>query len=163
MQNGQLIFRRCLRCDKMRIPKKKLQTLPLNYLRRLRDYLDVLIGQLEAAPRREIDIAFEHPEDPSRVQVLRVKGDPEKSKSWEQVERVFCDPPCPDCPHGDFFYRYYRRKDGSVRIYYVGKLFLQHEIFEQMRKRITPPLEVLSIEQLRKRVDGGQKYDDDSV
>jgi hypothetical protein len=118
--------------------------MPLRDLRQLHDYIGSLLTKLDQGPRREIDIATEHPEDPSRVRVLRINGDP-KSSRWMQVERIYCSPPCADCPHGDYFYRYTRRKNGSVRVQFKSKAFFPHETLEHLKEGVRPSMASLEI------------------
>src|SRR5579859_7471990 len=94
---------------------------PLKILRQQREKLDTLISELEKQRHRIIDVAYERLEESHKFEVLRVDGDPEKDKSWTQLERVTCKVKCQQCPHGDFLYKYYKRKDGSFRIKFQGE------------------------------------------
>jgi hypothetical protein len=118
--------------------RQKYTSMPLRKLRRLAADLEKLIKELEGTPLREIDIAAEHSGDPALVaQVLRTHGSAQ-DRQWFQVERIYCSiERCPSCPHGDFKYRYQRRKDGTFTKKYICKMAVNGEIVEWMKSTVT--------------------------
>jgi hypothetical protein len=126
----------------MRIQREKYQEMSLKDLRTLRDYLDSLIQKIENGSRREIDIATDHPEEPSRIRVLGIQGNPETSKSWIQREQILCAQRCSNCPHGEFLYRYKRRKDGSLSVKYLGKAVFESDILDIIKRGIRDPINI---------------------
>jgi hypothetical protein len=133
--------------------------MPLTELRRLASDLQKLIQELEAGPQRDIDIATEHNGDPKLVaKVLRTSGSP-SDHHWYQVERIYCSiERCPSCPHGDFKYRYQRRKNGTIRKKYICKMALSDEIVQRMKSTVTQghryKLETLPTETGSRDADG---------
>jgi hypothetical protein len=120
------------------VQRGKYNAMPLIELRRLRDGINSCIQQLEQGEKREIDIAYEHTGDPERTaRVLRVIGDPNSGR-WSQVERVFCSAErCPDCPHGDFLYRYRRnRRRGTTSAKYGGTMAFSDETIQHLRRDV---------------------------
>ena len=113
-----------------RMRRRKFEVMPLSKLRRLRDELQILVSELENGPRREIDIATAHTDDPALIdQVLRIIGD-ETSSTWVQVERIFCSlDRCPNCQHGEFMYEYRKnRKSGTTKVSFKGIPFSQQAL-----------------------------------
>lgn len=113
-----------------RMQRRKFEMMPLSELRRLRDDLQKLVSELENSPRREIDIATAQTGDPAlTAQVLRIIGD-KNSNKWGQVERILCSSErCPNCPHGDFRYEYWKnKKSGVIKVIYKGKAFPQEAL-----------------------------------
>jgi hypothetical protein len=107
---------------------------PRKILLRERDLLNSQITKIEKQPLRIIDVANERLEASHVFKVLRLDGNPEKDKSWTQIERIFCKSRCEKCPHGDFLYRYSKRKDGTNRIVMTGEAVFNFEALEKMRK-----------------------------
>jgi hypothetical protein len=107
---------------------------PLKSLLRERDILNSQISKIQKQPIEIIDIANERLEASHEFKVLRVDGDPIKDRSWTQLERIFCKTKCEKCPHGDFLYRYSKRKNGTYRIVMEGELSFDYEVLERMKK-----------------------------
>ncbi len=127
--------------------RQRFEAMPLHKLRPLPDEILKLIKELEAGPRREIDIVTEHSEDPALVaRILRTEGDP-NGNDWYQIERIYCSPEkCPNCPHGDYRFRYQRNKrKKTIRKKFIAKMVFDHETIERMKKHIGAPIATYEI------------------
>lgn len=126
-----------IECADIRMNKwqrAKYNGMTLRELRSHRDYLNELVAEFEKSEPRWIDVLFEH-HDPNLVaQVLRLDGDP-NSSDWRQLERIYCCAQrCPQCPHGDHWFRYRRNKrKGTVTRKYSGTAYFPFDVMERMR------------------------------
>jgi len=107
---------------------------PLKELKKQKAELEKIITELEKQPPRILDIAYERIQKNHRFKILKIEGSPKKDKKWRQVERIICKTKCSKCPHGDFWYRYSKRKDGSLNIKLLGEYFFDFEVVQKMMK-----------------------------
>jgi hypothetical protein len=117
--------------------------MPLRKLRDLAAQVQLVIRELEDAPmRREIDIAAEHHGSADLIHsVIRTIGDKTTGR-WRQIEKIYCSlDHCPQCPHGEFIFRYRRNKrKGSMTVTFAGVPALPNEILELMRSEVRNPV-----------------------
>jgi len=100
------------------IPKRILDELAeedLPQLMEIRDYLDQLISLREESPDGETPKA--ETED---------GGKRHGSVTYRQ-EWVYCGKECKKCPHGPYWYCYWK-EDGKTRTKYIGKVLKEVEI-----------------------------------
>lgn len=83
------------------------QKLPVLY--EIRDLVDRLISELELPPSNE-DL-------PAKGDILDVKR---SGPITYRLERVSCGKGCKGCPHGPYWYGYWR-EGGKTRSKYIGK------------------------------------------
>ena len=122
--------------------RRRFEAMPLRKLCPLPGEIQKLIAELEAGPRREIDFVTENPADQSLVErVLRTEGDSQGSK-WYQNERIYCSPEhCPECPHGDYRFRYQRNeRKKTIRKTFVAKMAFDHEVIERLKRDRRAPI-----------------------
>jgi hypothetical protein len=117
--------------------------MPLRNLRELASDVQALVRELENAKmRREIDIASEHQGDKNLIHsVVRTIGDKSTGR-WRQVENIYCClEHCPQCPHGEFVFRYRRNiRKRTVSVTFVGMPALPNELLEMMRSEVRDPV-----------------------
>jgi hypothetical protein len=81
----------------------------LHALYEIRDFIDHLISERESSP---------DPKDmPDKGNVLEVKR---AGSMTYRLERVSCGKGCKGCPHGPYWYGYWR-EGGKTRSKYIGK------------------------------------------
>lgn len=134
--------------------RQRFQSMPLGELRSLAGELQQLIGELEAGPRREIDLIAEHSGDPALVaRILRIEGDP-KSSNWYQIERIYCSVErCPECPHGDYRFRYQQNKrKKTLKKTFIAKMAFDHETIENIKRNVRPPVATYEIKSPKTRI-----------
>lgn len=117
--------------------------MPLRHLRELAADVQALIRELESAKvRREIDIASEHQGNKELIHsVVRTIGDKSTGR-WRQVENIYCClERCPQCPHGEFVFRYRRNlRKHTVSVTFVGTPALPNAVLEMMRSEVRNPV-----------------------
>lgn len=100
------------------IPKHILDELAeeeLPQLLEIRDYLDQLISLRE-----------ESPEEGDSKAETEDEGKRHGSVTYRQ-EWVYCGKECKKCPHGPYWYCYWK-EDGKTRTKYIGKVLKEVEI-----------------------------------
>ena len=104
--------------------RKSLLSKSLRELRQLRDDVNSVIRELEAGPRRDIDIALEFDGSEDRIaEVVDTRGR-SRPRACIRNLRIYCsDERCSDCPHGPFLYEYWMTQKG-LRIKFVGIPFI---------------------------------------
>ncbi len=94
------------------IPKTVIRTLPhqdLSVLYEIRDLVECLISERDKPPQAE-----ELPDDGAVLDVQTT------GSITYRLEKVSCGKNCKGCPHGPYWYGYWR-EDGKTRSKYVGK------------------------------------------
>jgi hypothetical protein len=126
--------------------KQQLYRLPLRKLRELATDVQSVIRELEKAPvRRDIDIAAEHSGHADLIHsVARIIGD-KASGRWRQIQNIYCClEHCPQCPHGEFVFRYRRnKKTGKITVSFAGIPALPNDILAAMGANIRDPVPYL--------------------
>ena len=92
-----------------KIIRKSLERQDLSVLRETLNLIEHLIREKEGSLKLE--------ELPSRRAVLEVK---ESGSVTYRLERVSCGKNCKGCPHGPYWYGYWR-EGGRTRSKYIGK------------------------------------------
>src|ERR1700733_2538017 len=122
---------------------QRLRRMPLRDLREFAADVQALVRELESAKvRREIDIASEHQGNNDLIHsIVRTIGDKSTGR-WRQVEKVYCcSERCPQCPHGEFIFRYRRNlRKHTMSVTFVGMPGLPNEILEVMRSEVRDPV-----------------------
>ena len=80
--------------------------------------LEIVISEIESGPRREIDIADSHIGDPALIANSTLLRGKRGEGRWSVRESIYCSlERCPNCPHGDYLYEYFRyKRKGIVRV-----------------------------------------------
>ncbi len=114
--------------------------MPLVKLKKLQSDLELLLRELEAGPRREVDIAWEHRGVPAQIcEVLEVRH-VDKGKRWKQLEKIYCSAArCLKCPHGPYWYEYRTNKRReTVTVVFKGKMAFDYDLIRELKRNTRP-------------------------
>jgi hypothetical protein len=115
--------------DSTSLSKLRYDTTPLfnlkeelNELKSKTAKLEAVISEIESSPRREIDMADSHTGDPAFIAKSTLLRGKRGERRWRVRESIYCSlERCPNCPHGDYFYDYFRNKrKGTLTVKLVG-------------------------------------------
>jgi hypothetical protein len=116
--------------------RSKFVAMPLMRLRKLHSELAGLIRDLEASPRREVDVAYDHRGLPGQTcQVLEVKHITPGRKR-RQLEKVYCSERRRGrCPHGPYWYEYRSNARGeTVAVTFKGAPAFDYNFLQELKR-----------------------------